>query len=106
MAAPLDVREKKILDPNKPSSSNTAAGQPKCTKVASFFRARRVAAGLSQAQVALELGLTSASLLDDYELGKKSIPLDEIFALTNILNIPPEEVIDLVQDMFNYQGAL
>jgi hypothetical protein len=107
MAACSDVsKKKKLASKRSPSTDSMGACQQRGSKIATFFQAHRIAAGLDQAKVALELGLPSVSVLEDFESGKKAIPLDEIFALTNILNIPPEEVRDLVQELFNCKGAL
>jgi transcriptional regulator with XRE-family HTH domain len=107
MTACSDVSKKKKLDSNDASPSDASGTrQSRVSKIAAFFHDHRIAAGLDQAKVALELGLPSVSVLEDYESGKKAIPLYEIFALTNILNIPPEEVLDLVQELFKSKGAL
>jgi hypothetical protein len=73
-------------------------------KVGQFFRDRRLAAGQSVKHVASELGLQSHELLNDYETGAQPMPLDTIFALTNILNIPPEDVIELIMDLYILKG--
>jgi hypothetical protein len=98
------LKKKKVASNNRQASS--PEDRLRYAKIARLFQSRRIAAGLDQAKAAAELGLPSTALLEDYESGKKAIPLDEIFALTNILNIPPEEVMDLVQELFNCNGAL
>lgn len=73
--------------------------------IASFFRKHRLASGLSEQQVAHDLGLESVETLRAYEAGTEAIPLDEIFALTNLLNIPPEDVLALIYDTYSQGNA-
>jgi transcriptional regulator with XRE-family HTH domain len=70
------------------------------SKIGSFFRARRLSANLSPETVAQELELESATVLLAYESGRASMPVDDIFALTNLLNIPPEDVMELVHELY------
>jgi ribosome-binding protein aMBF1 (putative translation factor) len=75
-------------------------------KVGQFFRDRRLAAGLSVEHLASELGLPSPEVLTDFETGAQPIPLDTIFAMTNVLNIPPEDVIELIMDLYILKGQV
>jgi transcriptional regulator with XRE-family HTH domain len=65
-------------------------------QIADFFRTKRLASRLTLEHVSAELGLNGTQTLLDYESGAISIPLDEIFALTNLLNVAPEEVMALI----------
>ena len=69
------------------------------SQIAIFFRNHRLEAGLSAEVVARDLGLESAALLLAYENGAEAIPLDEVFGLTNLLNIAPEDVLELIYDV-------
>jgi hypothetical protein len=42
-------------------------------------------------------------LLEAYESGAEAIPLDEIFALTNLLNIAPAEILLLIQNVYSQE---
>lgn len=57
-----------------------------------FLRHYRELAGLSLAEVS---GLVEVNQeeLARHEAGEASVPLDLIFALSNVLNIPPDEVV-------------
>lgn len=57
-----------------------------------FLRHYRELAGLDLAQVAQLIEIEPAEL-SRYEAGELNIPLDYVFALSNVLNIPPEEVV-------------
>ncbi len=70
-------------------------------QIATFFRERRQASGLSLEQVAMAIGHVEATQLQGYESAIDPIPLDMIFALTNVLNIPPEDVMNLIYDAYN-----
>lgn len=74
-------------------------------QIATFFKERRLGAGLTQAQVVQGLGLESIALLQSYEDGSQPIPLDDVFSLTNLLNVPPEDVMALIYDVYS-QGSL
>lgn len=69
-------------------------------KIGAFFREARVRVGLTPEAVAQELELKSSQVVLDYESGQTSMPVDDIFALTNLLNIPPEDVMDLVHELY------
>lgn len=69
-------------------------------EIGAFFRRRRLETGLSVETVTQELGLPSEDLLLKYENGVESFPLDEIFALTNLLNIPPHDVLVLIDKVY------
>lgn len=69
-------------------------------QIGNFFRMRRLEAGVSAETVAKELELASTDVLMAYETGRVSMPVDDIFALTNLLNIPPEEVMELVHELY------
>lgn len=73
-------------------------------QIAVFFRERRIQAGLTEMQVVRDLGLESVELLREYEAGTTPIPLDDVFTLTNLLNIPPEDVMALIYDVYS-QGS-
>jgi hypothetical protein len=75
-------------------------------RIAKFFRDHRLSSGLSLEDAALALGLEESSTLLGYESGIDSIPLDMIFALTNLLNIPPEDTLNLIHDSCGTQGRI
>lgn len=81
------------LDIREPSHERRIA------RLAMFFKERRFASGLSQGQVALALEL-SPDEFQHFETGQRPIPLDDIFCLTNLLNIPPEDVLSLIFDTY------
>ena len=68
------------------------------SQIAAFFKSHRLKSGLTADAVARDLALESVELLLAYESGAEAIPLDEIFALTNLLNIAPEDVLALIYD--------
>ena len=69
-------------------------------QIGAFFREARLQAGLSPEVIAKELELDSPETLLAYESGQISMPVDDIFALTNVLNIPPEDVMSLVHELY------
>jgi transcriptional regulator with XRE-family HTH domain len=69
-------------------------------RLGEFFRSHRVSAGLSAETIAQDLELESVSVLSAYESGRISMPLEDVFALTNLLNVAPETVMDLVHSLY------
>jgi transcriptional regulator with XRE-family HTH domain len=92
---------------DNPKASFATARNPEISSVerrrqiAAFFRERRLASGLTIEQVAKAVGQLEAERLDAYETAIDPIPLDMIFALTNVLNIAPEDVMNLIYDVYN-----
>lgn len=78
------------------SSAALQEGSARLSKLGDFFREQRLAAGVSEDAVMRALELESLDVLRGYESGEISIPLEDVFALTNLLNVSPEEVMDLV----------
>jgi transcriptional regulator with XRE-family HTH domain len=68
-------------------------------RLGDFFKAYRLKSGLSIDEVAQLLDLKPAVYVG-YEEGRQSMPLEDVFALTNLLNIAPEEVMDLVHGLY------
>lgn len=68
-------------------------------QIGRFFAERRLQAGLTTADVAKELDLESSDIVEAYETGKVGIPVEDIFAMTNLMNIPPEEVMELIHEL-------
>lgn len=73
-------------------------------KFASFFRQHRLDLNMSLEQVRDSLNLKSTEDVIAYESGARPIPLEDMFSLTNLLNIPPEEVLALIVDTTSQQG--
>ncbi len=67
-------------------------------KAGNFFRGHRIRCGLNATAVVQHLGLSEAQL-HDYEVGKNAIPLNLVFQMTNLYNIPPDEVVVLFYDL-------
>ncbi len=91
--------------PKALSASPALAASPEVeierrVQIGTFFRNAREQAGLTPEAVAKELELDSTAILLAYESGRSSMPVDDIFALTNVLNIPPEDVMDLVHELY------
>ena len=95
----MTQRKIKLQDSRMPSirmpSINEAMG--------AFFRYKRLAAGISEKQVCHYLGLPSEMTLRSYEAGKASIPLNQMYALSNCLNIAPDEIMDLMHNLSRLQ---
>lgn len=94
-------------DPSKDNADvSLDAYQERRKKIANFFRAHRLQAHLSLETVAQDLGLEDSSILLAYEAAVDPIPLDIIFALTNVLNIAPEDTMNVIFDTHRDQGRI
>jgi transcriptional regulator with XRE-family HTH domain len=69
-----------------------------------FFRQSRVSQERTLEEVAASVGL-SAFELDRYEQNRCEIPFDMVFALSNVLNIRPNEVIQLMLQLTQAAAA-
>jgi transcriptional regulator with XRE-family HTH domain len=84
---------------NLTSESRQSEAAERNRAIGSFFHRYRMTLGLSVEQVAREIGVESETLLA-YEAGARSASLDEIIHLTILLNIPPEEVLQIITDLY------
>lgn len=80
-----------------PRALNKSKKSPKTTSTAlgPYMKKKRLAAGMSLQKVAAYLEV-SVKEIEQYEAGKKSIPLNRVYALSNCLNISPDEVTRLL----------
>lgn len=69
-------------------------------EIGTLMASYREKAGMSADELARLVGVDSGDTLLKYEAGQTEIPLDVIFAVSNELAIPPEEIINLVQDCY------
>jgi len=76
-----------------------AAEAQRLRRVGEFFKSYRLSAGLTEEQVTQTLEL-KPGVYNRYEAGLLSMPLEDVFALTNLFNIAPEEVMDLVHSLY------
>jgi transcriptional regulator with XRE-family HTH domain len=63
-----------------------------------FLRQKRLDSGLSQLDVAQELGYSSPQFVSNWERGLVSPPLETISVLIDLYKIAPSEVIDRILD--------
>lgn len=61
-------------------------------KIGDFILTHRKSSGFSVEDLAQSLGI-AADLLNEYELGHRKVPLNQIYGIANSLNISPEVVV-------------
>ena len=73
-----------------------------------FIRGAREVSGLSQAQVASQLGLKSPQFISNIERGIAPLPRTQVAALSKILKISKDDILDaLVEDIrHSYMNAI
>jgi transcriptional regulator with XRE-family HTH domain len=76
----------------KPSNKRQPSPYSRSTELGEFFKNKRLQAGLSSEMVASYLGI-SQEVLENYELGLSTIPLNHIYGLSNCLNISPDLIV-------------
>lgn len=64
--------------------------------VAHLIRTSRQTSGLSQKQLADELGYTSSQFISNWERGISSPPLDKLEEICNLLKITPKQIIEAI----------
>lgn len=69
-------------------------------EIAAFFKSHRLSAGVELEAAAKALNLEDHTQLLAYESGGKAIPADEMFALANLFNIPPEDLLLLIYNLY------
>lgn len=63
-----------------------------------YLKQKRLDSGLSQLDVAKELGYSSPQFVSNWERGLVSPPLETIAVLIDLYKIPPSEVINRIMD--------
>jgi transcriptional regulator with XRE-family HTH domain len=76
----------------KPSKKRATKLSSQSAQLGKFFRDERLKAGLSSETVSSYLNIPQ-DVLEVYEQGLSTIPLNHIYALSNCLNISPELVV-------------
>jgi hypothetical protein len=77
-------------------SMKVKKSHPRVSKtLGSFFKSKRLEAGIAIEAVAEYLEVSPLEF-EAYESGVKSIPLNRVYALSNFLNISPEEITRMV----------
>lgn len=79
--------------------SALAIEQERQRRLGEFFKAQRLKAGLSEAEIAKSLDLATDVYIG-YEAGRLLMPLEDVFTLTNAMNVAPEEVMQLVHELY------
>jgi transcriptional regulator with XRE-family HTH domain len=62
----------------------------------SLIRQYRVSAGLTQADLAGQLGYRSAQFVSNWERGVSSPPMDVLAQVTDLCKIPKESIVDII----------
>jgi transcriptional regulator with XRE-family HTH domain len=75
-----------------------------CTVIAEFLKVSRLKADLTTSEVAEYLELPEA-LIKAYEGGTKPVPIEDLLGLSNLLNIPPAEVVSLFYDLLMHRES-
>jgi predicted transcriptional regulator len=73
--------------------------QKRVRAIGIYFGDQRQKAQLGLQELAQALSVEVETIIA-YETGAKPIPLDDVFALTNTLNLAPEDVLSLVSDLY------
>lgn len=68
-------------------------------RIAEFFKKYRISSNHSLEEVVRLAELGSIVELEEYESGARKIPLDVCFALLNLYNTPPDEVLELFYEV-------
>ena len=79
-----------LTEASGPKKFNRSAG------VGAIFRLRRLELGLEEKTVALYLTNVSVERIQNYETGKCEIPLSDVYALSNCLNVSPRIITQLL----------
>ena len=64
--------------------------------IGKYLKNQREKAGLSQRQVAIELGYTTAQFVSNWERGLISPPMNTMVTLVDLYKMPKKELIELL----------
>ena len=70
----------------------------KYTKVGAYLKEMREKSGLTQREVSIDLGYSSAQFISNFENGIAVPPLKKLRSLVRIYGMSPDKVMDLVID--------
>ena len=73
--------------------------------LAAFMKEYRFTAKITLEEAAAYLGLEKPQVVWEYENGARAIPLDDIYAMANLYNIPPDEVLAKFQSVLRGTSA-
>lgn len=65
-------------------------------KLGAYLAEKRLSAGLSQREVSVALGYSSAQFISNFERGIASPPLKKMKILSKMYKLPVKEVVDLM----------
>jgi transcriptional regulator with XRE-family HTH domain len=65
-------------------------------KLATYLRRTRIAAGISQAEIASSLGFTSSQLVSNWERGKCKIPLKHVLSFCKLTKSNPKDLQEII----------
>lgn len=86
---------------NEMTTRQKTLEQQRKVRMGAFFQTHRINAGIGIEVVANALEFDDLDMVRQIESGEKAIPIDDVFVLTNVLNIPPDDVAQLIHDVFN-----
>ncbi len=66
-------------------------------RVGSFLRDKRISAGVSEWEILQYMPDMTLNEIRDYESGRKAIPVSYVYAMSNRLNIAPQEIQQLLK---------
>lgn len=67
-----------------------------CEGMADFFREAREKVGLTQMEVAIALGYSTAQFVSNWERGKSGVPVSVLGRLISLYKLDKNRIIDLV----------
>jgi transcriptional regulator with XRE-family HTH domain len=63
-----------------------------------YFRDKRISRGVTQTELATVLGFGNGQYVSNWERGMCSPPLESIYVMIDLLNLPKDEVMNLIID--------
>ncbi len=71
--------------------------------LAAFLKEKRIAAGLTQSEVAKKLGYSSPQFVSNWERGLANPPVFVLRDLTKMYKVPVEQMCDLIVEDFKQE---
>ena len=85
---------------SQPSYEGDAFDLERRRNLGGFFRAHRLKNLISEEDMAAALELPVVETIMAYESGRLAMPLEDVYAMTNLLNLAPEDVMALIHGLY------
>ncbi len=85
---------------------NTGAHMEKNNSLAAFLKQKRTEVGLSQKDVSVKLGYSTAQFVSNWERGVSNPPISSMKKISKVYNVSPEDLFQVALDSVIYKTTV